>query len=548
MPSESPSSVPSKDPSGQPSSGPSESPSSVPSQAPSDQPSSIPSERPSSLPSTRPSSQPSEQPSESSNPTVSSAPSSTIGRFITIGKFVINADVCNLSDDDRVKLVKATVTALEEAACGDDSLSCVAQVINICNNRLNTSRSLQWTPGGDYDRTAPTDRRLQQTSEIEFQIIADVVCRIAACTDDEDIVNAMRISQIITTRVNTAIQGGFLISVLQSIEGFVLNCLAAWGGISLANSNSELLSVSEDAVPTKATFYPDWEGGSGTCINDDNAPLYQKLNPSEWVYDNLEACCDRYYSGYEKAKCINKQGSGLWVVDWINGRCALDCEESIGALCGGVIGGIERYSDPLSCCESELPWISSKFCEDDSLDLNCYDGTNKYYSSGKTCVKDCKSASSNCGGIVHEPHVALYDSLNTCCAAKFGWITRGLCISRSNSTVTEKYWPDMTNSKCVKDSEKAAKDLSVQLFDTAKECCETSIVWERSVACIASSTGEVAQGSSDYFVDWIKRKCVQDCEGAAPCGGIAKKWDVMYASRKECCDMLWNDPDECYTR
>ena len=93
-----------------------------------------------------------------------------------------------------------------------------------------------------------------------------------------------------------------------------------------------------------------------------------KRNPSQWIYDNLEACCDRYYSGYEKPMCMNGQGSGLWVVDWVGERRALDCAESTGGLCAGTVGGsVIKYSDPFSCCKTELPWVSPAFCEVSTL-------------------------------------------------------------------------------------------------------------------------------------------------------------------------------------
>lgn len=87
------------------------------------------------------------------------------------------------------------------------------------------------------------------------------------------------------------------------------------------------------------------------------------MNPTEWLYDNLEACCDRYYPGFNRPKCMDEKGSGLWVVDWANDRCALDCEENIGGLCGGVAAGKELFLDPRSCCESDLFWVAPKFCE-----------------------------------------------------------------------------------------------------------------------------------------------------------------------------------------
>ena len=111
-------------------------------------------------------------------------------------------------------------------------------------------------------------------------------------------------------------------------------------------------------------IYPkDWTDYTGTCKNDGNAPLYQTLHPSKWLYDNLEACCDRYYPDTEKAKCMNEKGSGLWFVDWDNKRCALDCVESHGARCGGLAAGEDLFLDPKSCCEANLFWISPEFCE-----------------------------------------------------------------------------------------------------------------------------------------------------------------------------------------
>ena len=108
----------------------------------------------------------------------------------------------------------------------------------------------------------------------------------------------------------------------------------------------------------------DWRGYTGTCIGDGNAPPYQKLNPSTWLYNNIEECCDRYYPGTEKAQCMYKKGSGLWYVDYKNDKCTLDCVNSEpGSLCGGPALGRELYLDPKSCCEAKLFWIPSEFCE-----------------------------------------------------------------------------------------------------------------------------------------------------------------------------------------
>jgi len=314
----------------------------------------------------------------------------------------------------------------------------------------------------------------------------------AACTTDEDIATSKAIADKITQRINVAIQSGVVAGVVAN--ALSLDCLVAWGGITSPSVSSKFVSEGSlskvgVAIPTSGTFYPDWDGKSGSCINDGNAPTYMKLKPSQWIYDNLDACCDRYYSGYEKPKCMNGQGSGLWVVDWDDERCSLDCAVSTGGLCAGTVGGtVTKYSDPLTCCKNQLPWVSSEFCQHDSLRTNdnCYDGTKKYYSNDKTCVKDCKTGSPGCGGLVSEPHVQLYPSIDTCCAAQFSWVTSGLCVSRSSSTTTDQYWADKGKSKCVKDSVTPATDLTVVLYKTAEECCK-SITWVTSAACVAGS-------------------------------------------------------------
>ena len=40
------------------------------------------------------------------------------------------------------------------------------------------------------------------------------------------------------------------------------------------------------------------------------------------------------------------------------------------------------------------------------------------------------------------------------------------------------------------------------------------------------------------YVDWVSKKCIQDCIGAAPCGGIKKFWDIGHATAESCCNML----------
>ena len=62
---------------------------------------------------------------------------------------------------------------------------------------------------------------------------------------------------------------------------------------------------------------------------------------------------------------MNKRGSGLWYVKDATGKCAVDCEEGNGLICGGLAAPFsdDLFADPKSCCESKLNWLLTEFCE-----------------------------------------------------------------------------------------------------------------------------------------------------------------------------------------
>ena len=90
----------------------------------------------------------------------------------------------------------------------------------------------------------------------------------------------------------------------------------------------------------------------------------------------------------------------------------------------------------------------------------------------------------------------VYDSLDACCAAEFGWITRGLCVSRSNATTTVGQ-----EEVCQKDT--AAKDISAQLYGTAEENVVRLVFHGRGQLhiYIATSKGVFFECFKEYFVD-----------------------------------------------
>lgn len=124
-----------------------------------------------------------------------------------------------------------------------------------------------------------------------------------------------------------------------------------------------------------------------------------------------------------------------------------------------------------------------------------------------------------------------------------------LCVSRVDKNTTIEYWPDKTEGRCLLDSENPAKDLEVLTFNSIEECCLASIPWKTEAECVAASGGGSASGTGKFFVSYAlgdHGRCVQDCEGAAPCFKLAESHDVLYDTDSACCDMIaWVAPRDC---
>ena len=70
------------------------------------------------------------------------------------------------------------------------------------------------------------------------------------------------------------------------------------------------------------------------------------------------------------------------------------------------------------------------------------------------------------------------------------------------------------------------------------------------IACgVLAAADARAIGTDQYYVDYINFKCVKDCEGSKPCGGIRNTWNRLYSSASECCSLaLWwfDDTSDCF--
>jgi len=87
------------------------------------------------------------------------------------------------------------------------------------------------------------------------------------------------------------------------------------------------------------------------------------------------------------------------------------------------------------------------------------------------------------------------------------------------------------------------------LYVMSKHCCEAELGWIAVAKCDAQSNLASFDGSSQWYVDWEKNKCVKDCndKSEANCGGLAKgTWVQLHETMKECCGRLsWMDQKDC---
>ena len=84
------------------------------------------------------------------------------------------------------------------------------------------------------------------------------------------------------------------------------------------------------------------------------------------------------------------------------------------------------------------------------------------------------------------------------------------------------------------------------LFDDAEDCCTEKLHWKDLNVCVADTNGVSPGGTNLWYVDWVQLKCVQDCDGSAPCGGLKTPYDELYNDSSACCDRLsWIDPTQC---
>jgi len=546
---------------------PTTSPSTAPSLVPSTSiaPTAAPTKSPSVSPTTA-------SPTTSPTASPSSLPSlqpSVVDQIIIIGgSLSISVDVCVFSDADKSAFSAAALLTVKQlVGCADDaelsSDNCVAEIAALCplTRRLKTSSSYSSSRGLQEEIVQPNDWQL------DFTVAATFTCEFASCNSAIDAVSTDSAAGSLVGPIAASFGSDDLLTRLSAnmldtgnFAPDLLLCFAVWGRV---DSNPNLEVTPDTGLLSLLPYYPDWEFDSGTCLQGaENAPRYMQLDPESWLYSDLAGCCARYFGGWNENACNNVDGSGLWYVSHAQELCVTDCRVGSGQFCGGLAQDIsdDLYSNPRSCCNTDLPWRFIEHCEAFSLQNTCYRGTMKYHRGdnegwpikSNVCVRDCDPVrdGASCGGLVEDTYIELWDTAEACCSEHHEWMNPVLCAARSDVQPLDMWWPDKINSLCVHDIVTPTEELSIQVYNSTALCCSEAINWLSVADCRArSGDTTILAATNMYYVDWGRERCVQDCEGDAPCVGLgeAQPWDERYATASECCAMLdWIPRRECF--
>lgn len=141
----------------------------------------------------------------------------------------------------------------------------------------------------------------------------------------------------------------------------------------------------------------------------------------------------------------------------------------------------------------------------------------------------------------------LSNSIEECCEKFYGWKYFACTGARPVLTHGEYYpnWSGSGTATCEKDDKMPGYMLSnfkisVNFFlsnqawylsTTLEKCCERHFHWS-----VKDCLGTMDAGSNEWYVNYDDKTCIQDCNGASPCGGVAASWVDLFSSKEECCE------------
>jgi len=334
--------------------------------------------------------------------------------------------------------------------------------------------------------------------------------------------------------------------------------------------NFEVCSGNLPGICARSLYYPDWEGSNEGCINDGNEPRYIRDNYMWYLFSKLEDCCKTHYS-WNYFSCMGTAGlqnAELFYPNW-KGQ-GKSCKDGGGQPpYMNNAPDVWMHATVADCCADYYQWNidecmgSSTSVGSGSVSTAVTVAANqKYYPDWSTNDHVCRNDGKQLAYMTNNQALWMYDNLEDCCEARYKWNYPG-CIAAGSTPsatpgsattpTTSLYYPNVfypdwqDRSVCSNDGKQPTymtNSPKTWMYVTLAECCKERFP-EKYDACVGSSNNS---GTNEYYVNYSNMSCVQDCAGTtAPCGGLAKSWDVTYPSKTRCCQQrLWWNKD-CLT-
>jgi len=116
-------------------------------------------------------------------------------------------------------------------------------------------------------------------------------------------------------------------------------------------------TIEERNAPLDTKWYP----GTATCLNDGEAPLWQRNK-----HNTQSQCCSSHFNwNYNNCMGLTPVMSGKWFISWAKGKCMKECDESQGGSCGGPKPGswIVTHADANACCGAHMSYTTMAACK-----------------------------------------------------------------------------------------------------------------------------------------------------------------------------------------